>query len=106
MAKAGRLDTKIVIEQQIESRNDAGEVLYAWTLFATLWAEEVDPKGREFFSSDTRIAEVGRIFNVRYIAGIEPTFRVVEGGVNYDIKAINPIGRNNMLEIVCASIGR
>ena len=106
MAKAGRLDTKLVIQERGSSRNDAGEIVKSWQEFATVWAEETNPKGREFFSSDARIAEAARVFKIRYISGIKVTFRAVEGSQNYDIKAINPIGRNNMLELVCLSIGR
>ena len=104
MAKAGRLDTKIIIQVSGSPRNDAGEVVESWQEFATVWAEEINPQGRELFSSDTRIAEAARVFKIRYIAGIKTTFRAVEGSQNYDIKAINPIGRNNMLELVCLSI--
>lgn len=96
---AGKLKTKILIEQITETANEYGELIKTWSTFATAWADIRPLVGREYYTSKQIDAEVTTKIRIRYIAGITPKMRVNNSGQLFDIQAvINP--QNSNKEIV------
>jgi len=98
--RAGMMDRSIIIEQFSESRDAIGGTSAgSWSTFVTVWAGKQDVKGREYFGSDRKNAEIDTIFRIRYVSGITNKMRINYGGNYYDIYSIAEIGRNEGLQI-------
>lgn len=111
----GRMDRKIRIERQIETRDSqgSGESIPKWVPVANVWAEKVDVAGRERFTASQRFAEVDATWRIWWRADVDPTCRIVvsEGRGEdlveraYGIVAVNEIGRREGLEILSSGRG-
>ena len=99
-----KLDRRITIQRKTTTQNDFGEVVEAWVLVATLWAERVQPKAWERFTAQQVMAEGEEKFKIRYRTDIGPLNRVIFEGRTFDIKGVIEIGRREGLEITC--VGR
>lgn len=97
--KAGRLDRRITIQQNTPSTNSFGEQDESWADLDTVWAEVRTQSGREIFAAGTQ-AEIDIAFRIRHRTDLTRAMRIVYDGDNYDILAINEIGRREGLEIV------
>lgn len=101
--RAGELRHKIRIEQNAPTRNNFGELIDAWTEFATVRAKKTALSGSEFFqAASTHDRQVWR-FEIRRLAGLEPAMRIVDVNTSeiYDIESAIPKGvRQEDIEIV------
>lgn len=98
----GRMDKKIIIQEFSEdspSYDSYGAPSGLWETYATVWAEKVDQKGREFFSSGV-VAEGTSIFRIRYDSGVTTKMRISYDSEYWDIKSITEIGRRNGIELI------
>lgn len=98
--QAGRLDRRIRLERAIRGpRSASGQPTKSWTLQAEVWAELVENRGQEGFASNAVAATAELRFRIRYPATLSPLpgpdedFRVVYGGVAYDVVQAPEIGR-------------
>jgi len=84
----GKLKTKILIEQVIETANDYGELIKTWSTFAPAWAEIRPITGREYYAANQINAEITAEIRIRYVAGITPKMRVNNNSQLFDIKTV------------------
>lgn len=86
--KAGRLNTRVTIEQVTETRESTGSVTRAWATLATVWAEIMPLKGREFYAAQAVQAEADVKIRIRRRTDVTEKMRVDAGGVLHDIRAV------------------
>ena len=100
--RAGRRNHKIVIEEKSVTPDAYGDPVETWTQFAEAWVENAPESGREFLAAKQERADLSRILTTRYIDGISPDMRVVDGERVFDIiSAFDPSGRRRELKIHC-----
>jgi len=102
--RAGALDCRIDIQHRtLSAQNSTGEKVETFATYATVWAEKLDVRGREFFAAGGTQAELATRFRIRYRSDVLQTDRVVSDGRSYDISYIGRIGRKHGLEIFAAA---
>ena len=100
--RAGKLRNQIVIEQVTETRSATGAFTRAWATFATVPAEKLETKGREFFSGGGQQNATVVEFMMRPLAGLTTKMRITYLGKIYDIKDIaDTSGRRRDLHVSC-----
>ena len=101
MLGAGKLDQRVTLQRRVFTQDAAGQEVIVWTDVATRWAQVQALRGREFFAAAQVQQEQSVKVRLRYLAGIDSTMRLVWQGRNHDITGVIPVGRNEMLEIMC-----
>lgn len=96
---AGKLDRRIVIQLKSLSQNAYGEAIETWADLAEVFAQYLTGGGNERFSSAQVYAETQGRFRIRWRADITPQHRIVFDGKEWDILAVDEIGRKEGLEI-------
>ena len=99
----GKLDRKITLKQQNGSLDEYGHKSNVWTDIATIWAEYIPDKGGERVGSGEIKASTSDKFRIRYssvVANINPTWRLIFQGREYEISQVNEIGRMVGFEII------
>lgn len=111
--RAGSLDRRVTLQQQVETRDSYGGVTFTWQDVATVWADVQAVSGREFLQSQAVQDEVTTRIVIRFRTGITTgKLRVVlhnveQGGsptqqTYYDVLAILPSGdRKRWLQLMC-----
>jgi len=101
------LDRRITIEQRVQGQDDTfGAATYAWTVFATVWAERVDALPSRSESTLQQGLDVGRgacRYRLRWLQGLDSAMRIREGSVAYAIVG-GPAeigGRRAYMEVTC-----
>ncbi|HEX9904627.1 MAG TPA: phage head closure protein [Propylenella sp.] len=98
---AGDMDRRITIRSIAVVNNTRGEPIATEATFLANEPARVRQKsGRELVVSDQIQAERTTEFTVRYRAGFEETMRITYEGDDYDILAIEEIGRRHWLRLV------
>lgn len=90
MTAAGRLDQRITFQAKSATRAPNGEEVVAWNAVATVWAEAIPLRGREFFAAAQTQQAVDVRFRIRTRSGLAGDMRVVWQSQPYDIVAIIP----------------
>lgn len=96
--RAGRLDRRITIQTGTVSQNALGEYVTTWADDATVWAEAMALRGREYFAAQQVNASVTTKFTIRWRA-LSPLNRILYDGKTYDIEHVVELGRRAALEI-------
>lgn len=104
--KFGRMDSRILIERATLTTNAYGERTQAWTTLATVWADVIfrEGSGNEQVQSLQLMSKQPVHFIIRYsttVAGVTPKDRVTYNSKEYNIEAIQEIGRNEGLRLTC-----
>jgi SPP1 family predicted phage head-tail adaptor len=89
MLAAGRLDQRITIEQQVESRGGTySDARRAWETVATVWASVQPIGGAERLRAGPELAAVAdlRVW-IRWRSGLTSKMRLVHGSRTYEIVA-------------------
>lgn len=102
--RAGRLSRRVMIQQRVESRTPAGNVVWTWQDFCPAWAEIAGIAGREGQTNAQVQATITHAITIRYVPGVVAKMRVVEIGcpdVAYDIEAPLANARRTELRLLC-----
>lgn len=96
----GKMDRRIRIEALTKGQGSRyGEPTESWVEFATVWANVYSGGGREFQAAQHITAEIDTQFQIRYIAGLTPTMRLLFDGRYYDIFRLQELGRRRRINI-------
>lgn len=83
----------------------AGERVPSWpTTYATVWAEKIEIRAREFFSAQTTEAQMTTRFRILHRSDVLMTDRIFFGGLSYGIEQITEVGRRGGLEIYATAV--
>lgn len=85
--RAGKLNSRITIEELAESADTIGGVSESWAPFATVWAEFITQSGREFFAAKQNNTALDCLIRIRYLPGVTAQMRVKHGSRTYSIIA-------------------
>ena len=102
--RAGRLRDLIIIKQKgTVTRDASGGELYSKTTFATLPAEVLPLKTKDYIAAKAAQVDVVIEVNIRYYPGITNNMWVSWGGADYPIDSvINVRGRNTEIQLLCS----
>lgn len=101
--KAGDLDQRITLQIRSIVKDAYGQDTITWVDVATVWAQCQALRGREFFAAAQVQQEQTVKVRIRYRSDVTPTWRLLWRGHPYDITAVIPVGRNDLLEIMCTA---
>lgn len=112
--RIGALDRKIILQTRTKSKNPkTGEVSFTWANYAVTYAQVAKKKASEKIynlsgdNNDSAILKATTditFFGVRYDPKINISYRLIYGGLTYNILSIREIGRNKYLEIEAQAI--
>ena len=90
MLAAGKLRHRVTIEQPTITQNPlTGEITEGWGTFAAnIPAAIEDLSARDFIQSAAMQSEITTRITVRYLPGIKPNMRVVNGDTIYNIRGV------------------
>ena len=102
---AGQLDQRITIQRRAPGVDAHGQQLQTWQDVATVWAQALPTRGREFEAATVEAASVMVRFRIRWRSGITADMRVMWRGLAHALVAppVEPNGAREMLELMCAS---
>jgi len=107
--KFQRLDRRITIQSQDDTRNNFGEVEKDYTTVATVWAQVIYKGGqKETPEAEQMFAQQNIEFFIRHPQGsftITETDRVVFESRNYEILGQEEVGRREGLRLHCREKG-
>lgn len=86
--RAGRLNKRVTIQLNTPTQDSGGGMVDSWGDFATVWAEVKDLSGREFIAAAATNNAVQTKITIRYLAGVLPSMRVVNGSDTYKIESV------------------
>lgn len=99
--KVGDLDQRVTLQSRTVVKDANGQDIITWFTEASVWAQVQAVRGREFFAAAQVQQEQTLKVRIRWRSGVLPSWRLVWQGRNHDITGIIPVGRNDMLEIMC-----
>lgn len=95
-----RLRHRVRIEQRVNVSDPLGGVVTTWSTFADDVPAEVVPlSARELLSANQIHGEVVARITVRWMAGLDPTMRIIHGADIYNIAGVLPDNRSGRMHI-------
>jgi len=103
---AGQLNVKITLQGQSGGQDSYGQVNpKVWSDLATIFAQIVQKKSREFYLAQKVYAETTAVFKIHYMNGISVLHRIKYGSRNFEILGIdNPDQRNIALLLIAKEV--
>lgn len=98
--KAGTLDERITLQSRSVVTDAMGQDTITWVDVVSVWAQVQALRGREFFAAAQVQQEQTIKVRIRY-RDVQPGWRLVWQGRNHDITGVIPVGRREMVEIMC-----
>jgi SPP1 family predicted phage head-tail adaptor len=101
--RSGRLRHRLILQQRDnDTRNAYGESVPGWTTTATVWGAIEPLSGKEYLAQQQIQSEVSVRIVMRYYAGVDPTWRIKNDGLYYDIiSVIDHDLRGRMMTLMC-----
>ncbi|ENM0054915.1 phage head closure protein [Stenotrophomonas maltophilia] len=87
---AGRLRHRVLIQQQVTTKDSDGVEQTAWVDVATVWASVEPLSAREFIQSGQTQSAVTARITMRYRDGLSPSMRLVHRGEIFNIAGLLP----------------
>ena len=87
MVRIGRLDRRIEL-QRFTLTMDGDPTSGSWATVHKLWAEKMDKGGAERFVSAAEIAQASAVYRIRYLADVNPRWRLKHGEDVWDIGGV------------------
>lgn len=103
LPRAGDLNRRIIIQSATTTQDANGEPVQSWSTFATVWAKVTDISGREFVLSGGVQNEVQTKILIRYLFGVLPAMRIVDGSRTYTVEAVLEQG-NRAQQLMCSRL--
>lgn len=100
--RIGRLNKRVLIQEETASRDDFGAETLTWDTFGTVWAStDFKPGGsdeRQIIDKKTAITRVD--FTIRYLNTIDEKMRLVWDGKGWDILSILDKDENGQFQVI------
>lgn len=102
MIRSGRLRHRVELQEPTVAQNTVGELVTTWTTIATVPAEVLDLRGREYLTAREAHAETTTKITLRYRDDLTRLWRVKHGARVFDVEAVVDLqGRRRVLELMC-----
>ena len=102
--RAGRLNSRVTIQQRTDTHNEIGELVPAWSTLAAVWADVIHNSGLETIKANASASVVKASIRIRYRTDVKPSMRVVKGSDVYDIEAVLPDQGRVYCDLVCERV--
>ena len=102
--RAGRLSSRVTIQQRTDTPNDIGELVPTWSTLSAVWADIIHNSGLETLKAGASASVVKASIRIRYRADIKPEMRVVKGSDVYNIEAVLPSQGRVYCDLVCERV--
>lgn len=99
----GKLDRRISIEVRTLTEDDTMSRVETWAEEAAVWAQIIKHTGKRGVVADAERTSNMKTFRIRTRTITPTTHRVTYKGETFKIEAIEEIGRENLLDLVCTS---
>ena len=97
------LDLRVTLQEPVETRDAAGEILITWHTVAQVWADIRDLSGREISLAKSVQSESVRRITIRWRAGVTARMRIQYEGDTMVITAPpRMVGTKEYLELDCS----
>lgn len=101
----GQLNQRVQLQTRSTGTDALGQANSAWVTVASLWAQALPLRGREFFAAAQVQQEHAVKFTLRWRADITLTARIVWQGQPYDITGVTQLGGQRVWVEVIAMAG-
>lgn len=100
--RAGQLKHRLLIQRPGYTQDPVtGEMVPGWTTYAAMWGRVEGVQGREYLAAASEQAETTWRVTARYVKGVKPADRIVNGEQILNIKAILPNNDRTQLVLMC-----
>jgi SPP1 family predicted phage head-tail adaptor len=100
--RAGKLNSRVTIQQLSAGADALGQPVQTWTDFSTVWGEIKFNSGMQTVRSDADISIIKASVRIRYATGITAGMRATAAGYVFHIKAVLPdISGKQYTDMVC-----
>jgi SPP1 family predicted phage head-tail adaptor len=100
--RAGKLNSRVLIQQQSTTQDALGQPVQTWTDLTTVWASIVHVSGIEAVKADALTSTVRASIQIRYNSAITAGMRAVSGATTYSIIAVLPdMARKEYVNLAC-----
>ena len=96
---AGKRDRRITILRPVIARDAAGAEIRTYVRWIDRWAQVADVDGSETYESHERRSSRGVKFRMLFVDGLTAQHRIEHDGREYDVLAIEEIGRRHELVV-------
>ena len=99
--RAGRLKHRVKLQRYNVTKDSYGQDIEAWVDIATVWADFLPKRSREFYAEQQVNAELTAVLSIRYRDDVSERDRVLYVGRTYEVigQPINIEMRNRELQI-------
>ncbi|MBN5158841.1 MULTISPECIES: phage head closure protein [unclassified Stenotrophomonas] len=87
---AGKLRHRVLIQQQMTTKDEDGVQTTTWVDMATVWASVEPLSAREFIQSGQTQSAVAARITMRYRDGLSPSMRLIHRGEIFNIAGLLP----------------
>ena len=103
MHHISKMDERVTLQSRSTVTDAMGQEAITWVDVETIWAEVLAgaARGFEYFSAAQMQSEQIFTFRIRYREDVTTSWRLVWRTRNHDITAVLPVGRNDVLELMC-----
>jgi SPP1 family predicted phage head-tail adaptor len=99
-----KLWAKITIQRRATAVDAIGQPTDTWEDVCTTYADPRNQRGLEALRSGTQVSTVKTSFRIRNRAGLNAGMRVLWLGVPYNIVAVLPQGRREVIDLACERV--
>lgn len=104
MMRAGRLNSRVTIQQRTDTQDSIGEPVPTWSTLAAVWADVLHNSGIEAVKADSSTSVVKASIRIRFRSDVKASMRVVKGADIYEIKAVLPDQGRVYCDLVCERV--
>jgi SPP1 family predicted phage head-tail adaptor len=97
----GKMRHPVTIQKLELAQDEYGEMIESWQDLAKAWASIDTVSGNEFIAASGQNAQTTHRITMHYRGDLDPTMRIVSGGVNYKITALLPNNDRSILVVMC-----
>ncbi len=95
MTCIGDLNKRLLVEDLLSPPDGAGGGDISWVQFAAIWAKVRPRHGGEKLFADALTSTSTHIITIRYLAGLRPRMRFIDGTRKFEILSIVNIDEKN-----------
>ena len=100
-----KLWARITIQRPVTTQDAVGQPLVQWENVCSTWADARHLRGMETLRADQPAATIKASFRIRHRDGLDSTMRVLFQGNPYNVLAVLPQGRREVIDLACERVG-
>ena len=104
MVDAGKLTKRIILQKSIMTQNTYGEEVPTWETISSVWAQIIELRGKEFWTSKQLNSEITSKLTIRYRTDVDTTVRIMYGSRIFYILSIIRDDNTTYLELMCKEV--